>query len=144
MTKRDPTDFEMKVYKATSKVPRGKVTTYGLVARHIGCGSAQAVGQALKRNPFAPKVPCHRVLASSLALGGFMGKRDGRALKRKLEMLTKEDVTFEAGKAAERHLFRFRTGKKRGSQNGKQPGLQPGTLGRGTTDLRQVVERRTR
>ena len=59
-----PTSFQMKVYKATSRIPRGKVATYGWVARQIGCRSAQAVGGALRVNPFAPKVPCHRVVAS--------------------------------------------------------------------------------
>lgn len=54
---RPPTAFESRVYETICKIPSGKVTTYGLLARELGCGSSQAVGQALKRNPFAPGVP---------------------------------------------------------------------------------------
>jgi methylated-DNA-[protein]-cysteine S-methyltransferase len=76
----------------------GFVTTYARIAKALGCGSSQAVGQALKRNPYAPVgfmlfpnsplfaivavfilslcfqiVPCHRVIGSSLEIGGFCG-----------------------------------------------------------------------
>ena len=54
---RPPTDFETRVYDTISTIPEGKVTTYGPLARKLDCGSSQAVGQALKRNPFAPGVP---------------------------------------------------------------------------------------
>jgi methylated-DNA-[protein]-cysteine S-methyltransferase len=53
------------------------------------------VGQALKVNPFAPKVPCHRVISSSLEIGGFQGKTAGAAIKRKLKLLKKEGVEFD-------------------------------------------------
>eukprot|EP00959_Pyramimonas_sp_CCMP1952_P386261 8095345-Pyramimonas_sp.AAC.3 len=49
-----------------------QVSTYGTLANELG-SSARAVGQALKRNPFAPGVPCHRVVGASLELGGFHG-----------------------------------------------------------------------
>ena len=77
-------------------MPRGRVTTYGLLAQHIGCASAQAVGQALRRNPFAPRVPCHRVIAGDLSLGGFTGKREGAAIARKRALLAREGVRFDA------------------------------------------------
>ena len=86
---RTPTKFEMRVYKALSEVPAGKVTTYALLAARIGCRSAQAVGQALKRNPYAPRVPCHRVIASDFTLGGFAGHTSGSELKRKKKLLLK-------------------------------------------------------
>ena len=54
---RPPTDFEIRVFETIRRIPTGKVTTYGSLARELGCGSSQAVGQALKRNPFAPEVP---------------------------------------------------------------------------------------
>ena len=50
------TEFQLRVYLELLRVPRGKTVTYGELARRIGCRSAQAVGQALKRNPFAPEV----------------------------------------------------------------------------------------
>jgi methylated-DNA-[protein]-cysteine S-methyltransferase len=98
---REPTAFERKVYDATRRIPRGKVSTYGLIGRSIGCASSQAVGQALRRNPFAPKVPCHRVIASSLTIGGFAGERGGAEIRRKLRMLGEEGVRFVDGRLAD-------------------------------------------
>jgi methylated-DNA-[protein]-cysteine S-methyltransferase len=76
------------------RVPRGRVTTYKGVAEAVGCGSARAVGQALRVNPFAPKVPCHRVIASDLTLGGFQGKSSGSSVGRKRAILGDEGVKF--------------------------------------------------
>ena len=83
-------DFRLRVYMELLKVPRGSTVTYGELARRIGCGSAQAVGQALRRNPFAPEVPCHRVIAADGSLCGFGGSRSSKALKRKQMLLTAE------------------------------------------------------
>lgn len=55
-------------------VPAGKVTTYGELARALG-SSSRAVGQALRRNPFAPEVPCHRIVRASLDIGGYSGSQ---------------------------------------------------------------------
>jgi len=92
------TTFQRKVYEVVSQIPKGRVMTYQGLARAIGCGSCQAVGQALKRNPFAPAVPCHRVIKSDLTLGGYAGARDGEALCRKLALLAGEGVFFENGR----------------------------------------------
>ena len=89
--------FQKRVYDTVSHIPRGCVSTYGIVARHIGCGSAQAVGQALRRNPFAPDIPCHRVISASLTIGGFAGKRAGGEIARKYELLEQEGVEFRDG-----------------------------------------------
>ena len=96
MHDKHPTLFEQRVYDALQYVPAGCVTTYGLLARHLGCRSAQAVGQALRRNPFAPAVPCHRVIAADLHIGGFTGQRGGAAIRRKQALLAQEGVTFDA------------------------------------------------
>lgn len=97
--KRKPTDFESRIYEALREIPRGKVTTYAFLARHLQCGSSQAVGQALKRNPFAPKVPCHRVIRTDGTLGGYSGKTEGDEITRKIAFLKEEGVDFdEAGK----------------------------------------------
>ena len=69
------TPFQRRVYLELLNVPKGETITYGELAHRIGCRSAQAVGQALKRNPFAPEVPCHRVIASDGSPGGFHGER---------------------------------------------------------------------
>lgn len=86
------TQFQRRVYLALLDVPCGTTITYGQLARRIGCRSAQAVGQALKRNPFAPDVPCHRVVASNGTLGGYMGAREGELLERKRALLRAECI----------------------------------------------------
>lgn len=66
------TSFQSQCYEALKKVPRGKVITYGGLAEMIGMPKAhRAVGSAMHKNPFAPKVPCHRVVKSNGDLGGF-------------------------------------------------------------------------
>ncbi|MEM9283880.1 MAG: MGMT family protein [Verrucomicrobiota bacterium] len=91
---RAPTEFERKVFDALHLIPRGKVTTYGLLGRYISCRSAQAIGQALRRNPFAPETPCHRVIKGDLTLGGFSGQNGGEPVERKRRLLENEGVTF--------------------------------------------------
>ena len=93
---RPPTAFETRVFDAASSIPRGKVTTYGRLAKYLNCGSPQAVGQALRRNPFAPEVPCHRVVAGDLTLGGFSGQREGTKIRKKRRLLESEGVRFDA------------------------------------------------
>ncbi|MBI3985983.1 MAG: MGMT family protein [Lentisphaerae bacterium] len=105
---KSPTAFQKKVYAAVRRIPRGRVTTYRLLAECIGCRSCRAVGQALRRNPFAPAVPCHRVIASDLRIGGFSGKRSGREVVRKRKLLESEGVRFRAGRLREpSRVFRF-------------------------------------
>lgn len=89
------TPFQRAVYDALLRIPVGKVTTYKRLAESIGCHSARAVGQALRRNPFAPQVPCHRVVASDATLGGFEGRRLGAFLKKKRGLLEGEGVVFD-------------------------------------------------
>ena len=84
------TPFQRRVYMELLNVPAGSTITYGELARRIGCRSAQAVGQALKRNPFAPEVPCHRVIATNGLIGGYLGKRDGEMIELKRKLLEME------------------------------------------------------
>jgi methylated-DNA-[protein]-cysteine S-methyltransferase len=105
---RQPTEFERRVFAATCQIPRGYVSTYGILAAELHCASAQAVGQALKRNPFAPRVPCHRVISSDLRVGGFAGQRDGAKIRKKLRLLREEGVVFEGGRLSDaRRLWKF-------------------------------------
>ena len=109
--RREPTAFEKRIYEATSGIPRGSVATYGELARHIGCNSARAVAQALRRNPYAPEVPCHRVIASDLTIGGFAGTRTGPQIGRKRRLLKREGVRFSRGRLADTaRLFTFGRG----------------------------------
>ena len=66
------TRFQSDCYEALKKVPQGKVITYAGLARMIGRPKAhRAVGSAMNKNPYAPQVPCHRVVKSNGDLGGF-------------------------------------------------------------------------
>ena len=92
MNERPPTEFEQRVYEALCRVPKGKVTTYKALATVVDCGSPRAIGGAMRRNPFAPEVPCHRVLNSRLELNGYMGQTVGEGLKKKRRLLESEGV----------------------------------------------------
>ena len=89
------TPFRAKVYEALMLIPKGRVTTYKELARYLHCRSAQAIGQALRHNPFAPEVPCHRVITTSLMIGGYSGETSGPILERKITLLAQEGVCFD-------------------------------------------------
>lgn len=84
------TPFQRRVYLELLNVPVGETITYGELARRIGCRSAQAVGQALRRNPFAPDVPCHRVVSADGSLGGYFGQCNGEQIAQKRRLLAEE------------------------------------------------------
>jgi methylated-DNA-[protein]-cysteine S-methyltransferase len=92
--------FRQRVYAAVRNIPRGRVTTYKALAAYISCRSNQAVGQALRSNPFAPQVPCHRVIKSDLTPGGFMGHSRGSNINHKIDLLRAEGVLFQDGRLA--------------------------------------------
>jgi len=80
-------EFHRRVYEITRAIPPGEVLTYGEVARRVGePGAARAVGQALGRNPFAPVIPCHRVLAAGGRSGGFSAEGGANTKLRMLEI----------------------------------------------------------
>lgn len=91
---RKPTVYEMKVYDLVRTIPCGMVATYGWVTRMLGCGTARSAGTALSKNPFAPEVPCHRVVRADGSLGGFDGFTSGPRLEDKRRMLEEEGVRF--------------------------------------------------
>jgi methylated-DNA-[protein]-cysteine S-methyltransferase len=93
--------FQRAVLRVEHGIPRGRVSTYGLIARRLGRPTAsRAVGQALARNPFPLIVPCHRAVRSDGGLGGFQG---GPAMKRAL--LRREGIVFDGdGRVAVRRF----------------------------------------
>ena len=98
------TKFQKNVYAATRKIPRGRVVTYAEVARAIGKPrAARAVGNALNKNPFAPRVPCHRVVASNLSVGGF-----AKGTKRKILLLKAEGVKMQNEKVSADTLWKIK------------------------------------
>ena len=107
---RPVTLFESQVYILCSQIPMGRVSTYRLLGKALNCDSSQAIGQALKRNPFAPSpVPCHRVIKTDLDIGGFYGivnKNHEKILKKK-KLLEEEGVVFRENsfQIEERHVY---------------------------------------
>jgi methylated-DNA-[protein]-cysteine S-methyltransferase len=105
------TPFQERVFEALDNVQAGSVTTYKRLAGAIGCKSAQAIGQALKRNPRAPRIPCHRVISESRCIGGYSGKTDGPAVAEKWALLVSEGITFDA-KGRAHHIIAMATDKR--------------------------------
>ena len=86
--KLDGTDFQVSVWNELLKIPRGKTKTYKEIAIAIGKpNSSRAVANACAQYPFAPAVPCHRVVRSDGSLGGYSA--DG-GMERKRELLDME------------------------------------------------------
>lgn len=102
-----PTAFEARVHAVVRGIPVGMVASYGAVAEACGRGSARAVGRALAKNSTALEVPCHRVVRSDGAPGGFFGRTDEDALNEKRAILDDEGVGFgRGGKVAEEFILR--------------------------------------
>jgi O-6-methylguanine DNA methyltransferase len=101
--------FEERVWKLMESIPEGRVTTYGLIARKLNTKAYRAVGNACRRNPFAPRVPCHRVVRFDGTVGGFGGETSGKTVQKKVQLLRKENVEVKNEKIVnfERVLFRF-------------------------------------
>jgi O-6-methylguanine DNA methyltransferase len=90
----DWTEFEKDVYLATYRIPKGKVSTYGRIAKEIGRPNAyRAVGNTLHKNPLHPIVPCHRVVKED---GSFGGDEEKAAERR--EQVKQEGVPTKNGK----------------------------------------------
>ena len=84
------------VYKLTSEIPKGKVSTYGAVANALNArGASRAVGQILKANPTPIVVPCHRVIKSDGEIGGYGGASGS---KKKIKLLRSEGLQIREGK----------------------------------------------
>jgi len=96
--------FFQKVWKLTEKIPAGKVSTYKIIAEKLGCKAYRAVGNALNKNPYAPIVPCHRVVKSDGSVGGFAS-----GTLKKIKLLKKEGIEINNKKIKnfEKFLFRF-------------------------------------
>lgn len=98
------TPFQRRVYEKLTEVPRGNVTTYKALAHAIGSKAYHAVGSALNKNPFAPRVPCHRVVNSDGSIGGF-----AHGPEEKKRILQSEGISFRGDLIGDfeshRHLF---------------------------------------
>ena len=94
--------FSQRVWKLTEQIPAGRVATYADLAARLRTKGLRAVGNALHRNPFAPKVPCHRVVGSDGRLTGYAG-----GLAKKEKMLQAEGVAVANGRV-DLNVYRWR------------------------------------
>ena len=96
--------FNEKVLKLTKKIPKGRVTTYKIIAGKLKTKAYRAVGTALHKNKRPIIIPCHRVVNSNGFVGGY-----GEGIKKKIELLKKEGIKIKNKKIInfEKILFRF-------------------------------------
>ncbi len=96
--------FDEKVWQLLRKIPKGKVTTYKILAKAAGNSrAARAVGNACNRNPFSPKVPCHRVVKSSGFIGGY-----AHGTAKKIKLLKAEGIPIKGQKIQDFKEFLFK------------------------------------
>ncbi len=89
------TDLQQRVWYTLTKIPKGCVTTYGLIAKHLNTKAVRAVASAIGKNPNAPKVPCHRVILSDGSIGKYSGVG---GVKGKIKLLKAEGVKTKNSK----------------------------------------------
>ncbi|KAF2132064.1 DNA binding methylated-DNA--cysteine S-methyltransferase, partial [Dothidotthia symphoricarpi CBS 119687] len=90
--------YQERVYTLLQQIPPGRITTYAALSKALA-SSPRAVGGALRNNPFAPDVPCHRCIASTGFIGGFKGDWEkaptGPNQTSKVQLLREEGVVFD-------------------------------------------------
>jgi methylated-DNA-[protein]-cysteine S-methyltransferase len=97
--------LDKKIYKKLLEVPKGKITTYGELAKAVGLKNGQrAVGKIMNKNPYPVIIPCHRVVKSDGKVGGYAY---GEEIKS--DMLTREGIVIKNGKILdlENTIYRF-------------------------------------
>ena len=95
--------FNEKCYDLLRKVPKGKITTYKEIANILGIKAYRAVGNAMNKNPYAPKIPCHRVIKSNGEVGGF-----ANGIDKKIKILKIEGIEIKNKKIdLKKYLFQF-------------------------------------
>ena len=101
MVNADTPDFHRRCWDACRRIPSGSVTTYGRLAAAVGSpNAARAAGRSMACNPYAPEVPCHRVVASDGRLTGYSGEG---GVDRKAAMLAAEGVPIDNGRVVMHH-----------------------------------------
>lgn len=97
--------LQKEVLEMMKKIPEGKVTTYRIIALELGTRAYRAVGTAVKNNPDAPRIPCHRVVKSN----GTVGFYSGGGTKTKIRMLQKEGIKISNNRIVnfDKVLYKF-------------------------------------
>ena len=105
--------YQQAVLRLLAEVPKGKVTTYGDLAKELARrdkrwspGSSRAVGTTMKNNVCAPQIACHRVIKSDGSIGNFRGGAEG-AVEEKIEMLRDEGVKVVDGRI-DMNVYRYK------------------------------------
>ena len=102
------TTFQRKVYSLLRKIPKGKVSTYSIIAKAVGHrGAYRAVGNVMASNPFPLLIPCHRIINSNLRIGNYSipGLNEIESSKLKLQILLNEGVKFKENKVVYEHIY---------------------------------------
>lgn len=103
INQKSKSSFNERCYEILRKVPKGKVTTYKEIAKALHSKAYRAVGNAMNKNPYAPKVPCHRVVKADGSVGGFAS-----GTKKKIEMLKKEGIEIDKNNIdLKKYLYKF-------------------------------------
>ena len=107
--------YQQAILRILAEVPKGKVTTYGDLAKELARrdqkwspNASRAVGTTMRNNPCGPQIPCHRVIKSDGTIGNFRGGAEG-AVEEKTRMLREEGVTVIDGRIdlkKQRHTFK--------------------------------------
>ena len=98
-------NLDKKIYKKLLEVPKGKITTYGELAKAVGLKNGQrVVGKIMNKNPYPVIIPCHRVIKSDGKVGGYAYGEDVKS-----DMLTREGIVIKNGKILdlENKIYRF-------------------------------------
>jgi len=100
------TKLQQMVWEKLKEIPKGKITTYKLLANALESRAVRAVASAVGKNPYAPKVPCHRVVLSSGKIGNYTHPL---GVKRKRELLESEGIQIKDGKIVDfqKVLYKF-------------------------------------
>ena len=100
------TKLQQMVWEKLKEIPKGKVTTYKLLANALESRAVRAIATAVGKNPYAPKVPCHRVVLSNAKIGNYTHPL---GVKRKIELLKSEGIKIKDGKIEnfEEVLYKF-------------------------------------
>lgn len=98
------TPFQRSVWEALKRIPKGRVTTYGDIAAYLGTKAVRAVGSAVGKNPYAPDVPCHRVVPADGRIGNYSGRG---GVQRKSELLEAEGVQVANGRVVDFEARRY-------------------------------------
>jgi len=101
-------EFEKRVWRAIASIPEGRVTSYGAIAKYLGTKGVRAVGNAVGKNPYAPEIPCHRVVRSDGQIGGYSAKG---GIDEKISLLESEGIEISEGRVIDFETLYWKFGE---------------------------------